>query len=275
MARSYTIVDMRARCRETADVESGSYFIDDTELDALINQKLSDLYDLLIETAPENFVKPLGGLGSVPSLVTTPGNPRVSLHNMEQGSFENTNFYLLRGVDIQVGDRMRELVPFQFKDRHRYANTGVSSPNNGPTGVPVAYRLETTMDTTWQDNQAGAYLRLFPTPDAAYNLEVWYIPHAPVLVAGPVATADTYSQVTSWDGFNGWEEFVFVAVAAAVMTKQQRDPGPFLLRREQIMNRIRAKTNRDLSVMMGQVNDVEGGYGYDEDYLDSFAVRRP
>lgn len=119
------------------------------------------------------------------------------------------DFYRLVGVDApndtQYGEWMT-LRPFQFAQRNDYSDT------NRPR-----YRIV-----------KGAF-QFSPAAAAPAQLRVWYLAFPDDLELD----ADTLSS------FNGWDDFLVGALAAAICVKEDRDPSPHLAFQGQAAERIR------------------------------------
>lgn len=124
-----------------------------------------------------------------------------------------SNFYKLKGVDYPVNGITAPMEKFSFIDRNKFVyNDQV-----------LRYRL------------VAGNIIFAPIP-AAQTITLWYVP-APVDLA---LDADTF------DGINGWEDFVVIDSAIKCIIKQEQDPTPLMAEKQDIVQRIQAmKDGRD------------------------------
>jgi hypothetical protein len=115
------------------------------------------------------------------------------------------DFYKLIHVEVDLGgDKPQALNRWSFKERHLYGSSGWVA------GEPIAYRL------------TGSILNFMPTPEAAHALSIWYIP----------AITDLADDADTFDGRNGWEEWVVLDAAIKVKAKEETDIGELVHERD-------------------------------------------
>ncbi len=78
-------------------------------------------------------------------------------------------------------------------------------------------------------------LSFVPKDKAPGNYQLWYIPRATELV----------NDSDSFDGINGWEEYIIVDVAIKVLQKEESDVTVFALQKGELTKRIEAMAERD------------------------------
>lgn len=123
-----------------------------------------------------------------------------------------TAFYKLLGVDLSLGNgEYMELRSFQFHERNNtIPGLGWGYPD-GPR-----YRI------------MGANIHFRPAPTGVESILVHYIPY-PTSLSGDTDT---------FDGINGWEEYVIVDCAAKMLEKEESEAGPLYKRKAELMQRI-------------------------------------
>jgi hypothetical protein len=124
------------------------------------------------------------------------------------------DFYKLVGVDLldAASGLTVTLRPYNVRERNSYRNATWA-----PQSVP-RYWL-----------RAGK-LSLLPVPTDVRTGTLYYVPVATKLAGD----TDTF------DGINGWEEYVVADCAAKAVAKQEQDPTPFLQAKNELAARIKA-----------------------------------
>jgi hypothetical protein len=122
-------------------------------------------------------------------------------------------FYKLKGLDVDVGGGRYDTVrPFQFAQRNETTDPVTADP------LTVRYRV------------FGQTLRLSPPERAPGNYRLWYIPRFVPLALD----TDTF------DGINGWEEFIVVDCAIKMLAKEESNVAPFVAQKKDLLRRIEA-----------------------------------
>lgn len=147
-----TLTTLRSRVRERADMVNSTFLQDTaTSLDALINEAVQELHELLTQHYGENYKM------SQSSVSTVAGQSSYALP---------TDFYKLLGVDLTIAsDQPRDLKRYTFKER----NVMRASAQWGGLVMPQ-YNLE------------DSNIVLYPTPSGVYPLVLYYVPMLPLLV---------------------------------------------------------------------------------------------
>lgn len=129
------------------------------------------------------------------------------------------DFYKLKGLDYDVGGGQYETVrSFQFVERNETYDPGFG------TFPRMRYRV------------LGSVLKLTPPDFAPGDYRIWYIPRFTALVND----ADTF------DGINGWTEYVIVDCAIKMLNKEESDASAFREQKQKLLDRIEAMaTDRD------------------------------
>lgn len=102
------------------------------------------------------------------------------------------DFYKLRGVDFYLGGRWTDLEQFNFNERNLDSATNL-------IGCHVKYRLQ------------GATIKLIPEDNVDGQYRVWYTP----------LPTELSSDSDSFEGINGWEEYVVVDAAIKCLQKEE------------------------------------------------------
>jgi len=207
-----TLSEIKQRCRERADMKE-SKFVEDNELTFYINQSISELHDMLVQSyGSDYYVKDI-------TFQSVAGQKSYDLDTI----IVDQDFYKLRALDAALnGDEFTTLKKFNFNERNRFQNAGSWNQigiNN------VRYRL------------VGSNLRFSPAPDQNTEIQVWYIPRATTLVND----ADTYND------FNGWIEYVIVDCAIKMLNKEESDVTILFNEKQLLKRRIEeVSQNRDV-----------------------------
>lgn len=218
MSQSVTLTELRALVREAADME-GSSFVDDTELDKKINNGVKYLWRELARYFPDDY------------LTSTTPSPFVTVANVQTVSLP-TDFMKLVGVDFE---RDGVMVPakgrFPFGDRN--LNGRYSSWVWSGDCVIVRYKV------------MGQKLFFQDAPNAVYNGQIWYIPHATALASG----SDSVELF-------GYEQIAVLKAAIACLNKEESDISGLMaeLQLEQ-KNLIETAPKRDIGEP-GKTRDV-------------------
>ncbi len=148
-----------------------------------------------------------------------------------------TGMYKLLGVEGVLNDGKRfTMREYNFADRNIYRNF------TAPATDHCKYRLFANK------------IRVLPPPPNG-SMIVSYVKGATVLVNGS----------DSFDGYNGWEEYVIVDAAAKVAELEETDSTPLLLRKQALKQRIEeAAKNR--SGLPATIQDTETLNVYDSEF---------
>lgn len=229
MARTVTLLQLKTQSRLRAD-KVGSSFIQDTELVGYINNSACELYDLLVGAyGNDYFLKSK-------AFTTVGGTSDYALP---------TDFYKMTGIDYLIGPQNAlTLRPYQFAERNKYRIGTYWNAIIGAAGP--RYKIN------------PATISFLPIPDGAYNLEMWYVPACPLLVA----------DIDTFDGINGWEEFIIIDAAIKMLQKEESDTGLLEKQKMMIMGRINQMAeNRDAGQSF-RVSDVSNLDGNNRGYFD-------
>jgi hypothetical protein len=184
MARLVTLKAIRRLCRLFADQRPGGgelRFIEDDDVNDLINLAIANHYDLLVAARGQEFYQKKST-----AIATVAGAAEYNFP---------ADFYQLISFVLNWGTNQLEPVPaldsFGSAHRFNYVNWG--------QGTQKAYRQSGELGTP-------ARIELFPTPSSAVATIVRYVPTAPILTTDQGATG-------TFDGVNGWERAIALEVA--------------------------------------------------------------
>jgi hypothetical protein len=190
MARLVTLSTLQTRVQQRCNVEfaSNATIVSTAELTDMVNEGVAELYDLITLTDDQSYY--------LKSIVFNT-NASTDTYAIGAGqAISVTDFYKLRGVDVTFGQNIVLTArPFMWSERNRY-----KWYPGWIYSQPIFYRL------------TGNALKFIPQPNGQFTCTMWYIPTAPLLVNA----ADTF------DGIDGFEEFVVLAAAVKLLTKQEQ-----------------------------------------------------
>lgn len=236
MARTRTLAQLRTEALQIADMENSSFVGTATggEVDRYLNEGISELYDLILESAGQEWF-----------LKTSTVNVVAGTQTYALAS----DMYVLKGMDLDTGGGSVPLRPYMFDERH-VGNTPGWQSARGWVYDLVRYRVYGDHDAA-----TGVYtprVRFTPEPTGSHTVTVWYVPHAPVL------DADT----DVWDGFNGWEEYAVVFAAIRMMEKEESDASHLHVRLERLRQRIQSLSGARDQGMPEHVQDLDAVWSW-------------
>ncbi len=214
-----TLAEIKQQVRDRTD-QNNSEFIEDAELGRYINQSYKELYDLLVATFEDYYMKS-------PLEFTVADNENT--YDLPE------DFYKLRGLDAALSggpqSEWQTVYPFNFGERNRN-DRNINRTIYGI--ITVSYRV------------IGDRLEILPSNRASGDYRLWYTPRATDLVA------DT----DVMDGVNGWEEYVIVDACIKVMQKEESDARMFMVQKEQLKTRIESMAMDRDSGSSEKITDV-------------------
>lgn len=220
MARLVSLAELKSESRFRSNMER-SGFIQDPELTSYINASLTELYDLLVDAYGSDYY-----LADPYVITTVSGQESYALP---------PDFYKLMGIDQDNGDgNIVTLKPFMFSERNQYQGPYFSLQSFAPLSM---YQIR------------GDKISFIPKDNQANTYKVWYIPACPKLVAD----GDTF------DGVNGWEEYVIVDCAIKMRVKEESDVQVLLKSKQDMYLRLKAMAKDRDSGMSLRVTDVQRG----------------
>jgi hypothetical protein len=203
---TFTLAQLRSRVRQRADMET-SQFVTDSEINGLINASIAELYDVIAQKYGNDYFA-----------VST----QFTLANGAQSQALPADFYKLLGVDSRLDQNAWQTVNrFEFSERNLRDSQLLRIPAGNPE---FRYKL------------FGNEIRFDVPMSQSTEIRVWYVPFPVQLVA----------DVDTFDGYNGWEEYVVVDAAIKCLEKEESDTRDLQLRKQQLETRIEsAAGNRD------------------------------
>lgn len=206
-----TLSTLRTSARRKADMV-GSTFVSDSELTEYINKSIAELYDILVSAYGEDYFvasATFTGTGAESYLLTA---APISI----------SNFYKLKGLDVNDGGSWVSLRSFQFSERNRRENVGAGN-------VADDYRYRIAGDRL--------YFEINNPPPTGMQFKLWYIPTPTALSAD----GDTF------DGKNSWEEYVTLDVGIKCLIKEESDTSALAAQKQACLRRItEMAANRDV-----------------------------
>lgn len=220
MPANVDLAELKVRAREAADMVNSTY-VEDSELTRYINASAQELYDLLIAAYGQEYYL------SEDSIIVLNG---VDTYNLP------ADFYKLLGVDLVLsasGNEAVTLHPYALSERNKFNNSYLTVSNSNGS-VRARYRL--------QNNT----IKIIPEPSGGYSLNILYIPAMTKFVAG----------VDTFDGVNGWEEYIVIDAAIKMLRKEESDISALTLEKKDMLERIESMAgSRDIG-MSESVSDV-------------------
>ncbi len=154
MALNHSVAQFLADCRQRTDNEGASALdrFPDLELIGYLNRAVWAFWRIMVESRAGNFKV------STTTVTTSSGTSLYAL---------SASFYRLLQVNASVDGRKEWLTSFDENER-----AVLSDSSAGWEGKPFRYSL------------VGSNIEFLPTPKAAYDIEVRFVPDPPTLVAG-------------------------------------------------------------------------------------------
>jgi hypothetical protein len=159
------------------------------------------------------------------SFTTTSGVDTYALPN---------DFFKLMGVDyVTSPNQAITLRPFMWQERNRFKEPFYNNANYN-----LMYQIR------------GNNLVFVPAPNGNQSIKLWYIPRA----------IELNDDSDSFDGINGWEEYVIIDAAIKMRIKEETSIDELVLAKSEMKARIsQASAGRDSSEPL-RVTDVDRGY---------------
>lgn len=201
-----SLAQVRLMAQQRAD-RVGSNFLTVPEWNTNINQSYFELYDLLVTTYEDYYVK-------APYTLTTTGVTQETLPS---------DFYKMVGVDLANASGYVTIKKFEFISRNKYVYPQIPTTLSG--FLNIGYRV------------VGNTLMLIPAPAAGQTLRLWYVPKLTQLLQ------DSDILV----GISGWSEYVIVDAAIKALQKEESDVSVLLMQKQALIKRIEESAmNRDV-----------------------------
>lgn len=216
MASNVTLLSMRTQARQRADMET-SAFVSDSELNGYINAGIKKIYDALTN-AGEFYYTAFSDIAVLP--------------NVKSYALP-ASFYKLLGVDLilDANGNAVTLKPFSFSQRNSYLFT----PTWNVVGLSyLRYMIQ------------GNNISFVPNPIGNQTVRVHYVP----------AFTNLSLDADTFDGINGWEEFVILDAAIKMLAKEESDTSMLVHEQQAMIIRINEmKLMRDIGAP-SKIEDV-------------------
>lgn len=211
-----TLASLRSRCKQRSNMENSS-FVSDTEWNDYINYSISELRDMIISKAGDDY------------FATSANFP---LDNQNETYSLPTDFYKILWCELLGNDGYYyKMKRFEISEMNSNANAAFLAQ------LPeIRYRLRE--DKLWLNPLSALGGR---------TVRLWYVPLAPELSLD----GDTLQ------GFNGWDEYIVLRAAIIALEKEESDTSALSMRLEQLRLRVEAMSgNRDQAQPM-RIQDNE------------------
>lgn len=200
MARLVTLTTLQTRVKQRAalSVASNTAIIETGELTDTINEGIAELYDLFDEVSGQPWYL---------ESVTFQTSSATDTYTIGAGQAINVaDFFKPRGFDITFGQNIVTTArPFMWAERNRFKFFF-----GWTYSQPISYRMMGKGSAVAQ--AANDSVKFIPAPSGQFTVTMWYTPTPPVLVGG----------TDSFDGVNGFEEYVVLSAAIKLLLKQEQ-----------------------------------------------------
>lgn len=197
-------------------------FINDPEALGMVDRSATALYDLLLKARGEEYYL------SETTITVSPLAPSPTIYALP------ADFYQLLNVHVQATGFVGFLTLDPFMERDVAA---LKTQSIIGTYFPqmTRYRLRGVQGApgTPPGNPPVALIEFLPAPKVIFPAFVRYVPTCIRATVGTLTSPDV-----QYDGINGWEEFIIWDVAAKMVIKEERDPGPYLMQLAMVEKRI-------------------------------------
>jgi hypothetical protein len=202
---------MRTDVRQLTGHEN-STFVTDSELTRRINLSIAALYDMLVEIRGDVFYAERSSITATASTAVT------AVGSTSSAEGEGTSLHRIISMEVTLNGEICDIRPLpDWRTRLLFPTpTGWSDCQSGPY-----YSLE--------NDSTGMNVRWWPTPTATHTVTMTWIPTALELSAD----GDTF------DGINGWEDWVIHDVGVYVLQKEESDASVLMAERSKIEARVR------------------------------------
>lgn len=254
------------RVRERACCE-GDDLVTDTEINDLINQALTGLWDRLVDAWGQEYYRRTAELATVAGtalyalpadfykVLTVMVNPSVPAGFGAE--FEGTPHpEIFQNTDHDIVGGWRECEAFGMGELARLLNTRTTTPHmtryrtrgvqlSGPGALAAPSAVEQQL------------LELRPTPRTSFFVRLEYLPTAPQFFE--VGEEDDPLTI---DFINGWEEWVILTVAIVILGKEETDASHLMVQKQEIDARIVRLAGSRSAGRPERVRDADPQWGY-------------
>lgn len=222
MAVVVSQASLRARVRTAIRQPNANGFISDAEVNTLVQEGAYELYDLLVAARGADYYSTRWGSN------TAPGGREIALP---------ADFYKLCSIIItdtpgpSSGLNPPASQNWVEMQRMKSAEYAIQESLTGNNYLLVKYQLAGT-----QNQSTGVItetIRLFPVPQAAWNVQVIYLPRLDL-------SNDPVSGEPIYNGVDGWEAYIVAHACSTIAAMQEDDPGFWMAKKAEIKDRIQA-----------------------------------
>lgn len=195
---------LRTEIRDRGEYRAS--FVSDSELQTLIESSLAELYDLIVDSNPDWFMK------------TTPQT--VSVVNGTQSYALAADVYKVLGVDVldTDGDWVT-MQQFNWGERNQFQDSGAERRW-------ARYRI------------MGKNIFIAPPPTWSGSVRIWYVPTHETFASGADTVEDGYPK--------NWEEYVVTDVLIKLADKEEKDATLLVAQKAALRERMtRLSSTRD------------------------------
>lgn len=230
-----TLANLRNSARVRSDLRVSSIFSDGDFNDA-INGSISEVYDLQVLAWGEN------------AFLTSSVFPLVSgqqLYTVPQ------NLYKIFGVDWAqaAGNPYITMENYEFNERNRLNSVNLNiSTYPGGTNMRYCYYGSS-------NNGLSQSLSFMPIPNAANQIQLWYVPSPTPLV----------NDSDSFNFYAGFDEYVILDAAIKACVAEETDVSMFMAQKSALYERLRDSiTHKDVnnSHSVTDVENLNDGWGF-------------
>jgi len=199
-----TLDVLRSRVRQRVDMETVySDLVLDPELNIYIQKSWEALYNRMVGAYEDYFVKIVDETG-----LTEPVGGGNALVAGFKDYWLPVDYFKLKKIELLYGTEYQMLDRINWLEENRYRGSSNSRP--------LAYILYGSPDAGGGSGASASRIRLVPTPDKAYSVNLVYIPIAST-IPEPEAVG------VGVDFVNGWDEWVVLDACIKCADKEQRN----------------------------------------------------
>lgn len=232
--------DLRTRIRTVTRQGNTSGFISDDEINSLIAEGATELYDLLIRARGADYYSTIDVFNTTAGTADTDYDLPADFYRLEALAISETAGTGSGPTTAPVGAQWHE--PRRF----RAADLAVQSSLRPTHPLDLRYAL-TGSQSQSIEVQGNAKIRFYPAPEHEWCVRIVYLP-----------TIYADGEADAYDAINGWESYIVYRAAAIIAAMQEEDPGAWLMQQSAMRERIAALApSRDRAVPT-QVADRRG-----------------
>lgn len=186
MARTRSLQNLLSDVRWTADEEASTSRHTDFMITRALNQSIQAFRRMVTRGGIDYYEHATSG--NLTANVATLTGP--------------ADLVEVTGLDVSVDGELRDVYPISRSERNDF------QPGGAQTGVPVGFRIV-----------EDATITLYPTPDAAYAYQLWYLQTGTDLTGTFDANGALTASTSTFDGLSGWEDWIVYDTALRLATR--------------------------------------------------------